>query len=95
MSDLKTITLIAKSDCLWVDDDDDDNILLYYTPTTYKYTSDGDRYVDKMGGDVDTIQWPNPDKGKLRTVLRDEIEIGAIPDDTQFARLPDGALFPL
>ncbi len=92
MKDLKTITLTTKHDCLYVDDD---NVLLYYTPTTYKYTSDGDRYVDQMGGDVDTIQWPNPDQGKLRTVLKDEIEIGSIPDDTEFAILPDGALFPL
>ncbi len=92
MSDLKTIKLIAKCDCLWADDD---NILLYHTPTTYKYTSDGERYVDQLGGDVDTIQWPNPDKGMLRSVLRDGIEMGSVPDDTQFAILPDGALLPL
>ncbi len=97
MKDLKTIQLIAKHECLYVkgECEDDDNILLYYNPTTYGYTSDGDRYVDKTGGDVDTVQWPNPDKGKLRTVLSDMTMTGEIADDIKFATLPNGDLLPL
>jgi len=72
----------------------EDTILLCYNPTTYGYTSDGERYVDKAGGDVDTVQWPDPDKGQLRSALYDLREQGYIPARDEMVRLPDGTLQP-
>lgn len=49
-------------------------------------------------GDVDTIPWPNPDKGdleNLRAALYDAREMGQIPGNTTSVLLPDGSEFTI
>ena len=65
-------------------------ILLYEHPTTYLPGGE----VDRLGGDHQTISWPNPDKGMLRGALFDLREEGWIPAKDEFVRLPDGSLQP-
>lgn len=58
--------------------DIDDSLLIYRYPS----------------GDVDFIQWPNPDVAKLRAALYDARECGLINDVPQ-VKLPDGTLFDI
>ena len=47
-------------------------------------------------GDCDTINWPfkgKRDAENLESALFDEREMGTIPSDTRFVKLPDGGTF--
>ena len=71
----------------------EDTILLVTHLPTYKHVN-GERVIDALGGDVDTIDFPNPDQGHLRRALYDIREQGYLPSNAEKVHLPNGALFP-
>ncbi len=46
------------------------------------------------GGDVDTVNWPDPNEDHLRGALYDAREMGQIPD-CHYVLLPDGKEFQI
>jgi hypothetical protein len=44
---------------------------------------------------MQTVNWPDYDKGKLRTVLRELRDLGWIPPEDKLVRMPDGSLEPI
>jgi hypothetical protein len=49
----------------------------------------------ESGDDMQTVNWPDYDKGKLRTVLRELRDLGWIPPEDKLVRMPDGSLEPI
>ena len=50
--------------------------------------------VWEHGGQIQTVDWPDHDKGVLRRVLREFRELGWIPSEDNLVRMPDGSLQP-